>query len=762
MLALRAGSVLFAAALACFALPVAPPHARGADSAAAPTLEGPGLPVFPGLSRYELRFSQPGGAPEVANVLQFSADDPQLELRPVLATEIVPGLETVPSMGAGRLAGGFVAGINGGFWLSNPVGDPNGYYAVDGTLVSESQTQGGGPRGTFAQRNDGTFLMDRLDTVVTLDASGTSRSFDVTALNRFFSSSAPYPDGEEPVYVYTRAFASEVDVRAITRDTGPLPVRAFVVDGLLPRASGRVEGPVTGVTTGPGLVAIPDGGSVVVAHGRSADDLGAVEPGDTFSVDVDPRPLFGSASAWTDIKFGIAAGPLLALDGTRVDPAGWENEGFAPQVHSNVRAPRSALGVTADRRLFLATVDGRQPDHASGMTLAELTDFMLSIGARDVLSLDGGGSSQFVTDGLLRNRPCCDTSLRAVANGLFVRHNYVFTHTERLAGEGREATAARIAEAAYPTGSDQVVLASGGNFADALSGTPLAAALGAPVLLSAVDALSPVTAASLETLAPETVTVLGGVNVISRAVEDELTGRGYSVRRIAGDGRTETAAKVAQALGDEHRSGDHPRAFLASAANFPDALSAGPPAGLLEAPVLLTTPNELSEPVRQVIRGSDVEEVVIAGGEAAIEPAVERQLEDLGVDVTRLAGQNRFGTARAINEWAEEELACSVPLPAPSPLSEGIGAGTAAPPCLDRAGLLIARGDAFPDALAGGPLAALRRHLVMIVPAIDVNSDQDAKEYLAAQSEIVTRVTLLGGHVGLSSFQQWQLDQLAR
>jgi len=762
MLALRTGSVLAAAALACAGLPVTPPHALGADAAAVPTLDGPGSPVFPGLSRYELRFPQPGGAPEVANVLQFSADDPQLEVRPVLARGVVPGLASVPSMGTGLLPEGYVAGINGGFWLSNPVGEPNGYYAVDGTLVSESETQGGGPRGTFAQREDGTFLLDRLDTVVTLAAPGTARSFDVTALNRFYSTSGPYPDNGEPLFVYTRAFGSDVEVRTITRDEAVLPVRAFTVDGLVPRATGEAEGTVTAVTTGPGPVAIPDGGSVVVAHGRSADDLAAVREGDTFSVDVDPRPLFGSASDWTDIQFGLAAGPLLAVDGVRTDPAGWENEGFAPQVHSNIRAPRSAVGVTADRRVLMVTVDGRQPGYAAGMTIAELADFMLSLGARDVLSLDGGGSSQFVTDGLLRNRPCCDTSVRAVADGLFVRHNYVFTHTERLAGDGREATAARIAETAYPTGADQVVLASGGNFADALAGTPLAAALGAPLLLSPLDALSPVTAASLAALDPETVTVLGGMNVISRSVEDELTGMGYAVRRVAGDGRAETAAEVAEALGDEHLSGDHPRAFLASAANFPDALSAGPPAGILEAPVLLTPVDELADPVREVIRESDVEEVLIAGGAAAIQPSVEREIEDLGVAVTRLAGANRFGTARAVNEWAEQELTCPAPLPEPSSDPGGGDASEVTPTCLDRAGLLIARGDAFPDALAGGPLAALRRHLIMIVPAIDVNADEDARDYLAAQAEVVARVTLLGGHVGLSSFQQWQLDQLAR
>ena len=40
---------------------------------------------------------------------------------------------------------------------------------------------------------------------------------------------------------------------------------------------------------------------------------------------------------------------------------------------------------------------------------------MLALGIEDATMLDGGGSTQLVVDGQVRNRPCCDTPTRAVA-----------------------------------------------------------------------------------------------------------------------------------------------------------------------------------------------------------------------------------------------------------------------------------------------------------------------------------------------------------
>lgn len=55
--------------------------------------------------------------------------------------------------------------------------------------------------------------------------------------------------------------------------------------------------------------------------------------------------------------------------------------------------PRTAVGVTADNKLLLVTVDGRQSGFSEGVTLVELANLMASYGATNAINLDGGGST---------------------------------------------------------------------------------------------------------------------------------------------------------------------------------------------------------------------------------------------------------------------------------------------------------------------------------------------------------------------------------
>jgi len=105
----------------------------------------------------------------------------------------------------------------------------------------------------------------------------------------------------------------------------------------------------------------------------------------------------------------LQAGPLLVADGRRAIADGGDSEGFSAAAHqfdSDItlgRYPRAALGIAGERLLAVAC-DGRTHDDA-GMTLAELADALLELGATDALNLDGGGSASLVYDGRLRNRP---------------------------------------------------------------------------------------------------------------------------------------------------------------------------------------------------------------------------------------------------------------------------------------------------------------------------------------------------------------------
>lgn len=107
---------------------------------------------------------------------------------------------------------------------------------------------------------------------------------------------------------------------------------------------------------------------------------------------------------------------LLRLEST---PQAIESIGGSPVLVSNgrfafpdvatsfvrARHPRTLAGRTASGAALLVTVDGRQPGHGRGMSLADAAQLMLDLGAVDAINLDGGGSTTFVRRGQVVNRP---------------------------------------------------------------------------------------------------------------------------------------------------------------------------------------------------------------------------------------------------------------------------------------------------------------------------------------------------------------------
>jgi len=105
----------------------------------------------------------------------------------------------------------------------------------------------------------------------------------------------------------------------------------------------------------------------------------------------------------------LQAGPLLVADGRSAVADGADVEGLsigARQFDSDITAgrfPRAALASTGSRLLAVAC-DGRT-DNDAGMTLGELADALVALGAESAINLDGGGSASLVHAGRLRNRP---------------------------------------------------------------------------------------------------------------------------------------------------------------------------------------------------------------------------------------------------------------------------------------------------------------------------------------------------------------------
>jgi len=125
----------------------------------------------------------------------------------------------------------------------------------------------------------------------------------------------------------------------------------------------------------------------------------------------------------------LQAGPLLVDAGRTVVADGVDAEGFAAAAHqfdSDItlgRYPRAGLGLGGGR-LIAVVCDGRAADEA-GLTLRELADVFVALGATSAINLDGGGSASLVCDGELQNRPREDHGL-VLAGGRPVSTALVF------------------------------------------------------------------------------------------------------------------------------------------------------------------------------------------------------------------------------------------------------------------------------------------------------------------------------------------------
>jgi putative cell wall-binding protein len=260
---------------------------------------------------------------------------------------------------------------------------------------------------------------------------------------------------------------------------------------------------------------------------------------------------------------------------------------------------------------------------------------------------------------------------------------------ERLAGADRFATASAVSAASFAPGVPVAYVATGSDFPDALAAGAAAAERGGPVLLVTAAGVPPATAAELTRLRPGIIKVVGGAGVVSDTVLAALGGYATSgtVQRIAGQNRFATAA----ALSADTFAAGAPVAYVATGANFPDALAGVAAAADTGGPILLTAPRELSAETAAELARLTPGRIVVLGGTGVVSDSVAATLAGYTTSgVTRLAGPDRYATAVAIST-------------ATFPTS---------------ATVFIATGANFPDALGGGPVAgSLSAPLLLVTGA---------------------------------------------
>jgi putative cell wall-binding protein len=310
-------------------------------------------------------------------------------------------------------------------------------------------------------------------------------------------------------------------------------------------------------------------------------------------------------------------------------------------------------------------------------------------------------------------------------------------------GPSRVETAARVAMESFPNGADTIVLATGANFPDALAGGPLADALDAPLLLTTGDRLHPAATSAIQRLQARTVHVLGGENVISAAIEEQLgNDLGLTVHRLAGSGREATSVAIANRIAEIE--GPPATIALVNGNSFHDAVIAGPLAGQEATAVLLTNPAQLSTDTTEFLdtHTGSLSELVVVDSEHTLEDTVE-----VSAAQTATAALTRYGTG--------DRYTTSVQVAAAKQDRLRNRQAAAGQPQTHVATVYVATGHDYPDALTGGAVAGRNDTALLLVDG-QVPDDRlgDALQYLRQYFEdhktaSLTTIVILGGQAAI-------------
>lgn len=300
----------------------------------------------------------------------------------------------------------------------------------------------------------------------------------------------------------------------------------------------------------------------------------------------------------------------------------------------------------------------------------------------------------------------------------------------RVAGPNRYDTAIQASQ--QFASADTVIVATGKDFADALSASGLAGSYRAPILLTTPWTLYKDIPAEIARLHATKAIVVGGEPAVSRAVFQQLDALpNVSVQRVAGADRYGTSAAIVSELLARESSLGRPRsthAIIARGDSFADALAASPVAYAGRVPVLLVRPTAFPQATWDAFLSVQPTpssgDVFVVGGPPAVGSGVTNLLDTYHRRWTRLAGGDRYETAAAVALYAADHL--------------GASWGTVG----------VATGENFPDALGGGVSIGERGGVLLLTHTGSLSAP--CATALGDHSPLVGAVDVFGGESAVS------------
>jgi putative cell wall-binding protein len=463
---------------------------------------------------------------------------------------------------------------------------------------------------------------------------------------------APASDGGTPVTGYTvtaspggksvtvGGSARSATITGLTNGASyTFAVKAVNAAGSSPAATSTPVTPRTVPGAPTSLAFTPGDGKVTISWAVPSSDGGSPITGYTVTTTPGGSTVTAAASARSVTVTGLSNGTSYTFAVKAVNAAGSSAAatGTAKPVAAAVTVDRWAGG---DRYATAALIS--KESFASGVPIAYVavgTNYPDALAGAAVAGHKGGPVLLTREGGLAGPTAVELTRLKpkkiVVIGGtisetvLTELRKYATANTSdevtRVAGKDRYATAAALS-ATFSPGAPVAYIASGLDFPDALAGAALAGHTGGPVLLSRPGSLPGPVAAELARLKPKKIVVIGGEVSVSTAVLNQL--RGYAtattadkVTRVSGSDRYATAAALTDGW-----SGDRGTVYVASGANFPDALAGAAAAGAAGRPVLLTRPTSLAGPTKAALGKLQPGRIVVLGGDSAVSTATAQEL----------------------------------------------------------------------------------------------------------------------------------------
>ena len=398
-------------------------------------------------------------------------------------------------------------------------------------------------------------------------------------------------------------------------------------------------------------------------------------------------------------------------------------------LHAFAQSDLSGSDNAAQSITPLNDEEGEEGDLDGDVSVDEIRFVTISLGSSMELSVPAS----------LKNQPIywdsADASIVSVSNGVITAHAVgevfisgilengdsllylveVSGDVVRISGSDRIATAISAADQMKAvlgkSSFDAIIIANGDNFADALTGSFLANAKSAPILLYRAKGMEKNEEYIQKNLSANGIIyILGGKSAVPESVEVRLIDAGYNVQRLEGTTRFETNLKILEAAGVKNQE-----ILICTGWEYADSLSAS--ATGLPIVMVNTTTNKLTDGQITFFQQYAGNQFTIIGGEGAVSKELEADIEAIVGEVDRVSGSIREETSVAIaNRYF----------------------GT--PDCA-----LIAFSRNFPDGLCGGPLA-----YAMKAPLLLVNAGKESAAAAYVDACAITKGLILGGSTALS------------